>query len=104
MFLSPPVYSNHFSQGGKPTGRQKVLPDKKSSPAVSTIFTDETASSGLDFKHYNGMTGQYYLPEIMGSGAALFDYDNDGDLDVFFVQGSVLDAKDKPDKTLFPLP
>ena len=102
MFLPPLGYGNHFSPGGKQTGRPKVLPDKKSSPAVSTIFTDETESSGLDFRHYNGMTGQYYLPEIMGSGAALFDYDNDGDLDVFLVQGSVFDTKDKPDKTLFP--
>jgi hypothetical protein len=40
------------------------------------------------FSHDPGATGDYFLPEIMGSGAALVDIDNDGDLDVFLVQGA----------------
>ncbi len=67
-----------------------------------SIFLDATDQVGLDFEHYNGMTGRFYLPEIMGSGAALFDYDNDGDLDLFLVQGSVLEPGTHPEKTLFP--
>jgi hypothetical protein len=41
------------------------------------------------------------MPEVMGAGVALFDYDNDGDLDVFLVQGGRLDspASSKPDVT-----
>ena len=53
-------------------------------------FTDITAQSGLVFNHENGAAGGLLLPEVIGSGGALFDYDNDGDLDVFAVQGSAL--------------
>src|SRR6185369_17755197 len=52
------------------------------------IFDEVAAEVGLNFHHYNGMTDKFYLPEIMGAGGALFDYDNDGDLDVFLVQGA----------------
>ena len=42
--------------------------------------------TGLHFTHRSGASGKFYMTEIMGAGVALFDYDNDGDLDVFFVQ------------------
>lgn len=67
-----------------------------------SIFREATGEGGLRFQHYNGMTEKFFLPEIMGSGAALFDYDNDGDLDVFMVQGNVLEPDSKPANTLFP--
>lgn len=53
-------------------------------------FEDVTVESGLDFEHFNGMSGEMYYPEIVGSGAALLDYDGDGDLDVYLIQGSLL--------------
>ena len=49
-------------------------------------FSDVAEASGLHFTHVNGMSGKFYYPEIIGSGVALFDCDNDGDLDVFLVQ------------------
>lgn len=55
-------------------------------PAAPT-FRDIAHETGLVFQHVNGATGQLYMPEIMGSGAALFDFDNDGDLDVLLIQG-----------------
>jgi hypothetical protein len=57
----------------------------------STIpFLDVTAQSGIDFLHTNGATGELLLPEVIGSGGAIFDFDNDGDLDLFVVQGATL--------------
>jgi len=66
------------------------------------IFKDVAEQSGLRFQHYNGITGKFYLPEITGSGGALFDFDNDGDLDVFLVQGNTLEPNTQPGATLFP--
>jgi hypothetical protein len=53
----------------------------------ATWFRDVAAETGLDFLHYSTRTDQYDYPEVIGSGVALLDFDNDGDLDVFLVQG-----------------
>ncbi len=55
--------------------------------AEPAIFEERAAATGLDFVHRNGAGGEHFLPEIMGAGAALIDFDVDGDLDVFLVQG-----------------
>jgi hypothetical protein len=59
------------------------------SPSPVT-FTDITARSGLSFRQSASPTSQKYLPETMGGGVALFDYDNDGRLDIFFTNGAAL--------------
>ncbi|MGH2626675.1 MAG: hypothetical protein ACRDHY_08510, partial [Anaerolineales bacterium] len=51
----------------------------------SPWFRDVALESGIDFVHESGARGDYQLPEIMGSGCAWLDHDQDGDLDAFLV-------------------
>ena len=60
------------------------------------LFREVANDVGLKFRHFTGATGEYYMPEIMGAGVALFDYDNDGDLDVYLIQGSTFDPAQDP--------
>ena len=71
---------------------------------MKPLFRDAAAELGLKFQHFTGATGQLFMPEIMGAGGALFDYDGDGDLDVYLLQGTLLDKTKQPKDTLFPAP
>jgi len=55
-------------------------------------LSDQATVMGLDFQHQTGATGQFLFPEIAGAGCALFDLDNDGDLDAWLVQSGSLTA------------
>src|SRR6266851_6057472 len=53
------------------------------------VFVDATKEAGLDkFHHHSGTPGKATILETMGSGVALLDYDNDGWLDIFLLNGS----------------
>ncbi len=64
--------------------------------AGAAVFQDVTDRSGLDFTHVHGGTGRKYLPEIMGSGGAALDYDNDGWIDLYLVQSGSLPGAAEP--------
>ena len=75
---------------------------KKDSQNV--VFREVAREVGLDFRHFIGATGEFFFPENMGSGVALFDYDRDGDLDLYFLQGALLDKSKSLSDSLFPSP
>jgi enediyne biosynthesis protein E4 len=70
-----------FQKPPKAPEQSKIIPGK---------FTDVTSSLGVSFQNIASHTSKKYLIETMGSGAALFDYDNDGRLDIFLVNGAPL--------------
>lgn len=53
-------------------------------------LSDITAETGITFKHTDGSRGGYYIMETVSAGLALFDYDRDGDIDIYFLNGSPL--------------
>ena len=68
-------------QSGSTSDSQKAFPGK---------FVDITSASEIHFNYLSSHTPKHYLPETMGGGVALFDYDNDGRLDIFLVNGAPL--------------
>jgi hypothetical protein len=60
-------------------------------PAVPGKFIDITEKTGIHFQQHASKTSRKYLLETMGSGVAVFDYDNDGRLDIFLANGARID-------------
>src|SRR5262245_23526032 len=71
-----PVATVPTIEGAKP--RQTVAVPK-------VLFTDVTAAAGIRFKHENGLSGKKLLPETMGGGVAILDFDRDGKQDILFI-------------------
>ena len=63
----------------------------RASDAQSPIqLRDVTRETGIKFVHTDGSSGQRYIVETVASGLAVFDYDNDGDVDIYFLNGAKL--------------
>jgi hypothetical protein len=82
----------HRKPAAEPEKVSRLAAPKPSAPIAQEIpiarFTDITASSGVTFTHVNGAYGEKLLPETMGGGVAFFDYDNDGNQDLLFVNST----------------
>ncbi len=87
---SPPVLSRQAERPGPVSVAQLSAPAparEKTAPHPSgpIEFMDVTSQAGIHFKHNTGAFGKKYLPETMGSGVCIIDYDNDGWPDILFV-------------------
>jgi len=78
-----------------------LAPHPASAGAPDVRFEDRAAATGLAFRHDNGMRGEKQIVEVMGSGAALFDCDGDGDLDVLLRQAGPVDGSGEATDRLF---
>lgn len=67
-----------------------VAAEPSGSDPAGVRFVEVSADAGIDFVHVNGASGQKYFPETMGGGVAFLDYDGDGRLDVYLVNGAPL--------------
>jgi len=89
MRLSPGLAALVFAAGVL-APLHSSLPSAEQATSRPAWFVDVTSSRGVHFQYLASHTSRKYLPETMGAGVALFDYDNDGRLDLFLVNGASL--------------
>ena len=81
-----------------PTVPVDPTPDRKAIPVPELRFSDVTTAAGLRFAHFTGATGIKLLPETMGSGVVVLDFDNDRRPDLFFVNSRAWPGDPTPEK------
>jgi enediyne biosynthesis protein E4 len=70
-------------------------------PAKRPHFTDVAPRSRIGYVAKNGFDGRMYFPQTMCGGVGLFDYDNDGNVDIFFTNGAHMPDMVKTDSTYY---
>ncbi len=64
-------------------------PTPAPTPTPAIAFAEKAAELGIDFTHVNGASGKKWMPETMGGGVAVLDYDGDGKPDLLFVSSAL---------------
>ncbi len=107
MFVSPiaaqqssPTPTPRPGRSYSAEGLPKTPPPPGPKAPSTVTFSDITAASKINFKYAGSPTSQKYLLETMGGGVAMFDYDNDGRMDLFFTNGALL--KDPMPRSAMP--
>jgi hypothetical protein len=97
LILLSACHQTHQTQSGEKPQTSTTNPATEATPSALNIvsetarpsgpirFVDVTTRAGIHFHHNSGAFGKKYLPETMGSGVCVIDYDNDGWQDIFFV-------------------
>ncbi len=88
-----------WSSGGELCAQttQKLASSGASSKGGAIVFEDALKKSRIDFMLKNSVSPHRYSIETMTGGVALFDYDNDGLLDIFFTNGAAIPSLQKTD-------
>jgi tetratricopeptide (TPR) repeat protein len=80
------------SVAATPTGDRAI----QHPPRASIAFRDDGQSAGLGFTYHNGESPQHQIPETIGGGVAVLDYDGDGWMDLYLVQGGAYPPPPEP--------
>ncbi len=108
LIVSAILITNTLREDGTlleaPVASPVTVRNEVQAPVV--IFTDITRRAGISFSHSNAASGEKLLPETMGSGAAFFDYDKDGDQDLLLINSDhwpdqLAAARDHPTMKLY---
>jgi hypothetical protein len=91
-YQKPPDQTTHINPGAAQERPKREVP--------AVTFADVTAASGVAFRHENGYSGHKLLPETMGGGVAVIDYDGDGRPDLLFVGGRAWPGHGRPKPSL----
>ncbi len=95
FFAGPGVSGRFFRSFLRPCFSRKSLadatnPNRPRSSKGPIQLADVTKKTGIQFVHTDGSSGRRFIIEPMSAGLALFDYDNDGWIDIYFLNGAPL--------------
>ncbi len=86
--------------GAEPQSSSGEVPGTRAAADSHVQFTEEALSRGVDFRHAAGRTAEKYMPEVLGAGLAIADFDRNGAPDLYFVGGGDVQSAERPEADL----